>query len=115
MTANAERGCVSGRWAELVNFYYFHIQSAAAHIMHIKLYARAPTQTNAALLFSCRPSTERVYGGQARTHHTLNWRMHGARASMRATYGSVAGRGVGLGWHMACLQGGFDPSNFNFG
>ena len=84
MTANAERGCVSGRWAELVNFYYFHIQSAAAHIMHIKVYARTSDQTNASLLFNCRPPTARVYGGQARTRRTLNWRKHEARASARA-------------------------------
>ena len=98
MTANAELGCVSGRWAELVNFYYFHIQSAAAHIMHIKVYARTSDQTNASLLFNCRPPTARVYGGQARTRRTLNWRKHEARASARAYIRSLGRPWCGF-WH----------------
>ena len=84
MASSSKKTCVRGRWAELVDFYYFHVQSAAAHMMHIKVYARTSTQTNASLLSNCRPPTARVHGGQARTRRTLSWRKHEARASARA-------------------------------
>ena len=91
MASSSKKTCVRGRWAELVDFYYFHVQSAAAHMMHIKVYARTSTQTNASLLSNCRPPTARVHGGQARTRRTLSWRKHEARASARA-YIRILGR-----------------------
>ena len=100
MASSSKKTCVRGRWAELVDFYYFHVQSAAAHMMHIKVYARTSTQTNASLLSNCRPPTARVHGGQARTRRTLNWRKHEARVSARA-YIRSRGRpwcgGLGIG------------------
>ena len=97
MASSSKKTCVRGRWAELVDFYYFHVQSAAAHIMHIKVYARTSTQTNASLLSNCRPPTARVHGGQARTRRTLNWRKHEARASARAYIRSLGRPWCGFG------------------
>ena len=39
MAANAERGCVRGRWAEHVDFYIFQHYFFPAHRVIIKVYA----------------------------------------------------------------------------